>query len=600
MTISYSTEGSFASDFPEDSNKSSANSFDIRDHLDKLEPGKGKNKYTCPVCGGRNLSVAPKTGQYKCWSGDCFSADIREAIRPLAEFLAQCKGERPARLARKPKAKKKEYPPAPVPIGAKLLRLPAPGKPPRPERPKYFPQGVPHNAAQITYSYSSTQKVLRFEWQADNAKGRDKTYRQIHTDFNGKEVWSKGDARWPAYLINEIVELLKSIPDGEPIIILIVEGEPNVELARLHGIAALTLQGSNWSHPEIQIMLETLRATGKNVSIAMLRDNDDTGIKKGQEIRLVARHIQFPCIVIDPRKIYPDIPEKGDIQEILEALGPDEFLSRINSEIASRAANLEPHNTSETAPISFEPNSRYAQLIRQWKKARTYTPTVRSNSKFVEFPDPAPNTITCIKAGLGRGKTQWLMYLTAILTLGKLLLLGHRNALLRGTSKRIGANHIRIDDGYIFLLDPNARIASCVDSLMRFRDDCAEENTTIVLDEVESLKAHILTGGTISASGRPEILRKFAHLLNTCSRIILLDGHLTDATVAWIASLAPGKTITKYENTFKAALPPVTVYKGGAPLKPWQVEAFKDLILKAERPAVFCDSKDDARALLNN
>jgi len=584
MFTSYPTGESFA--------------FDIRDHLDKLEPGKGKNKYTCPVCEGRNLSVAPKTGAFKCWSGDCASADIREAIRPLAEFLAERKGERPARQARKPKAKKKEYPLVPIPLGAKLLRLLAPGTPPHPERPKYFPPGVPHNAAQITYSYSSTQKVRRFEWpDATNLKGRDKTYRQIHIDPNGNEIWNKGDARWPAYLINEIVELLKSIPDGEPIIILIVEGEPNVELARLHGIAALTLQGSNWSHPEIQIMLETLFATGKNVSIAMLRDNDDTGIKKGQEIRLVARHIQFPCIVIDPRVIYPDIPEKGDIREILEALGSDEFLTRINSEIASRAANPEPHDTSETAPISFEPNSRYAQLLRQWKKARAYTPTVRSNSKFVEFPDPAPNTITCIKAGLGRGKTQWLMYLTACLTLGKLLLFGHRNALLRGTSKRIGAYHIRIDNGQIMLSDPNGRIASCVDSLMRFRDDCAEENTTIVLDEVESLKAHILTGGTISASGRPEILRKFAHLLNTCSRIILLDGHLTDATVAWIASLAPGKTITKYENTFKAALPPVTVYKGGAPLKPWQVEAFKDLILKAERPAVFCDSKDDAIAL---
>jgi hypothetical protein len=598
MNTSYPTEGSFASDFTEDSDKSSANSFDIRDHLDKLEPGKGKNKYTCPVCGGRNLSVAPKTGQYKCWSGDCSSADIREAIRPLAEFLAHCKGERPARIARKPKAKKKEYPPAPVPHGVKLLRLPAPGKSPRASLPKYFPQGVPHNAAQITYSYSSTQKVLRFEWSAPNTpKGRDKTYRQVHIDPNGKEVWSKGDARWPAYLINEIVELLKSIPDGEPVIILIVEGEPNVELARLHGIAALTLQGSNWSHPEIQIMLETLRATGKNVSVAVLRDNDDTGIKKGQEVSLVARHIQFPCIVIDPRVIYPDIPEKGDIREILEAKGPDEFLSRMNSEIASQAANSEPRDTSETAPISFEPNSRYAQLLRQWKKARTYTPTVRSNSKFVEFPDPAPNTITCIKAGLGRGKTQWLMYLTAILTLGKLLLFGHRNALLRGTSKRIGANHIRIDDGYIFLLDPNARIASCVDSLMRFRDDCAEENTTIVLDEIESIRRHILTGGTISASRRPEILQKFAHLLNTCSRIILLDGHLTDATVSWIASLAPGKMITKYQNDFKAVLPPVTIYKGGAPLKPKQVEAFKNLILKAERPAVFCDSKDDAIAL---
>jgi Origin of replication binding protein len=598
MTTSYPIGGSFASGFPEDSDKSNANSFDIRDHLDKLEPGKGKNKYTCPVCEGRNLSVAPKTGAFKCWSGDCSTADIREAIRPLAEFLAERKGERPARQARKLKAKKKQYPLAPIPLGAKLLRLLAPGTPPHPERPKYFPPGVPHNAAQITYSYSSSQKVRRFEWpDATNPKGRDKTYRQIHIDPNGNEIWSKGDARWPAYLINEIVELLKSIPDGEPVIILIVEGEPNVELARLHGIAALTLQGSNWSHSEIQIMLETLRATGKNVSVAMLRDNDDAGIKKGQEVWLVARHIQFPCIVIDPRVIYPDIPEKGDIREILEAIGPSEFLSRINSEIASRAANPEPHDTSETAPISFEPNSRYAQLLRQWKKARAYTPTVRSNSKFVEFPDPAPNTITCIKAGLGRGKTQWLMYLTAILTLGKLLLFGHRNALLRGTSKRIGAYHIRIDNGQIMLSDPNGRIASCVDSLMRFRDDCAEENTTIVLDEVESLKAHILTGGTISASGRPEILRKFAHLLNTCSRIILLDGHLTDATVAWIASLAPGKTITKYENTFKAALPLVTVYKGGAPLKSWQVEAFKDLILKAERPAVFCDSKDDAIAL---
>jgi putative DNA primase/helicase len=192
-------------------NKTLQSQFDIRDHLDQLQPGKGKDKYVCPVCEGRNLSIAPKTGAYKCWSGDCSSADIREAIRPLAEFLAERKGERPPRIARKPKAKKKKHPPAPIPFGAKLLRLPAPGKLPRAERPKYFLQRVPHNAAQITYTYSSTQKVLRFEWPEPTLpKGRDKTYRQVHIDFNGKEIWSKGDARWPAYLINEIVELLKA------------------------------------------------------------------------------------------------------------------------------------------------------------------------------------------------------------------------------------------------------------------------------------------------------------------------------------------------------------------------------------------------------
>ena len=599
MTISYPAGGSFGSDIPEDSDQSRANSFDIRDHLDKLEPGKGKNKYTCPVCEGRNLSVAPKTGAFKCWSGDCASADIREAIRPLAEFLAERKGERPARQARKPKAKKKKYPLVPIPLGAKLLRLLAPGTPPHPERPKYFPPGVPLNATQITYSYSSSQKVRRFEWpDATNMKGRDKTYRQIHIDPNGNEIWNKGDARWPAYLINEIVELLKSIPDGEPIIILIVEGEPNVELARLHGIAALTLQGSNWSHPEIQIMLETLRATGKNVSIAMLRDNDDAGMKKAQEVSLVARHIQFPYIVIDPRVIYPAIPEKGDIREILEALGSDEFLRRLNAQIALQSQGSEPRDTAETTSISFEPDSRYTQLFRRWKKARAYVATVLSDSKYVDFPAPGPNTITAIKAKLGRGKTQWLAEFITAITLGKIFLLGHRNALLRGTSKRCGFYHITFDAGKIMLSDPNGRVASCVDSLLKFMDDCADENCTIVLDEVESVMKHILTGGTIPASDRIAILDKFALLLNSCSRIILLDGHLRDATVNYIATLAPGKAVTKYENTFKAPLPKVEIFKGsGAPLKASQIEAFKDLILKAERPAAFCDSKDDAIAL---
>ncbi len=51
--------------------------------------------------------------------------------------------------------------------------------------------------------------------------------------------------------INEVVEVLAGIPDGEPVAVLMVEGEPNVELGRFHGIAGLTLQGSNWNDAEI-------------------------------------------------------------------------------------------------------------------------------------------------------------------------------------------------------------------------------------------------------------------------------------------------------------------------------------------------------------
>jgi putative DNA primase/helicase len=205
------------------------------------------------VCEGRNLSIAPKTGKFKCWSGDCLSADIREAIRPLAEFLAERNGERPPQIARKPKAKKKKHPPAPVPHGVKLLRLPTPGQSPQPEQLKDAPRRVPRNALQTTYEYSPTQKVVRYEWpDATNPKGRDKTYSQFHIDPDGKKDWTKGDAPWPAYRIDEVVELLKTVPNGEPIIILMPEGEPNVELARSISVAGLTLQGSNWSHPKLR------------------------------------------------------------------------------------------------------------------------------------------------------------------------------------------------------------------------------------------------------------------------------------------------------------------------------------------------------------
>lgn len=349
--------------------------FDIRDHLDKLEPGKAKNYYICPVCEGHSLGINHKNGKYQCWTNACSTADIREAIRPLAEFLAECKEDKPAPQASKPKAKKKEYRPAPVPIGAKLLRLPAPGKPPRSEQPKYVPKGVPDSATQITYAYSDTQKVLRFDWpDASKPKGRDKTCRQIHIDPSGKEVWNKGDTRWPAYRIKDAVELLEALPDGEPVLVLMLEGENNVELARGIGIAALTLQGSNWSHPEIQIMLETLQATGKNVSVAVLRDNDDAGIKKGQEVWLVARHIQFPCVVVDPRVVYPDIPEAGDIREILEAIDGEEFI-RLVEEAVNDAA------TESIPSISLTPHPR----TREEVVCQKYD---SSNSDYI--PDTAP------------------------------------------------------------------------------------------------------------------------------------------------------------------------------------------------------------------
>src|SRR4028119_281841 len=329
MNTSYPTGGSSASDFFTSS---------------KTNP--------CPVCGrtkdgdcritrdGKMVLCHQnfdhtKTQQPDLWHFDKPSSDNRCGIYVFKE-----KTESIQPTPRKSRTQKKKNQPTPIPSGAKLLRLPAPGQSPQPEQLKDAPRRVPRNALQITYEYSPTQKVVRYEWpDATNPKGRNKTYSQFHIDPDGKKNWTKGNAPWPAYRMDEVIELLKTVPDAEPIIILMPEGEHNVDIARSIGIAGLTLQGSEWSDPETQKMLEALRATGKNVSIGVLRDNDDTGIQKSKGVWLVARHIKFPCIVIDPRVIYPDIPEKGDIKEILDALGPDEFLKRLSAEIDSQSQN---------------------------------------------------------------------------------------------------------------------------------------------------------------------------------------------------------------------------------------------------------------------
>ncbi|WP_244945044.1 hypothetical protein [Nostoc sphaeroides] len=66
-------------------------SFDIRNFLHQLEPSKAKNKFICPVCGGNDLSIVPETGKYRCFN-NCECKDIREAIKPWAEVVAERAG----------------------------------------------------------------------------------------------------------------------------------------------------------------------------------------------------------------------------------------------------------------------------------------------------------------------------------------------------------------------------------------------------------------------------------------------------------------------------------------------------------------------------
>ncbi|MEA5605689.1 DUF5906 domain-containing protein, partial [Nostoc sp. UHCC 0252] len=315
--------------------------FDIRNFQDQLEPSKAKNKFICPVCGGNDLSIVPETGKYTCFN-NCECKDIREAIKPWAEVVAERAGANytPSlnRLAAKPKRILPKS--APIPDGELALVMLTQAATDIPQTQNItckLPKGIPGNATQTIYPYSQTQWVIRYEW-ADyiKEKGKDKSFRQWHRLPDGTPEMRKGDEPWKAYRIDEAIAASKSV-QGTPAL-LQHEGEGCVEVGREHGLAGITFQGSAWDKKTITSQYQLIKDSGIGL-IIFLHDADDTGLKKLQTCQECAAEVGISLIGINPHDICPDLPYKSsDIKEILGQMETPEFIRRLEQEIHAAVA----------------------------------------------------------------------------------------------------------------------------------------------------------------------------------------------------------------------------------------------------------------------
>ncbi|QFS52843.1 DUF5906 domain-containing protein [Nostoc sphaeroides] len=322
-------------------NQQAIASFDIRNFVDQLEPAREKNKYICPVCGGNDLSIVQETGKYSCFN-QCECKDIREAIKPWAEVVALRAGANytPSlnRLAAKPKRILPK--PAPIPDGelALVMLTQAATDIPQTQAPtSKLPKGVPGNATQTVYPYSSTQWIVRYEW-ADymKEKGYDKSFRQWHRLPDGTPEMRKGDEPWGAYRIDEALACAKSVT-GIPAL-LQHEGEGCVEVGRAHGLAGITFVGSGWDKKTITPQYQLIKDSGIGL-IIFLHDADDTGLKKLASCQDCAAEVGIAFIGINPHDICPDLPYKSsDIKEILGQMETPEFIRRLEQEIHAAVA----------------------------------------------------------------------------------------------------------------------------------------------------------------------------------------------------------------------------------------------------------------------
>ncbi|MHC5778693.1 toprim domain-containing protein [Nostoc sp.] len=310
--------------------------FDIRNFLNQLVPTKEKGRFLCPACGSHNFTYdKSEPPVFTCWDNRCDRGEIREILNPWEKYKAEQKGDSytpsPRRTAKKPKLIKPK--PALIPSNFTLLRLTEPPIDiPQPQqltsRP---PDKVPGSATQIIYSYSDNQWVARYQWpDASKEKGHSKTFKQCHRREDGTVEMRKGEKPWTAYRLDEAIAASKSV-EGTPTL-LQVEGEKCVEILRLNQIAAISFQGSAWSKKSILPEYERAKQSGIGL-IIFLYDNDPAGLKKAEICSESAAEVGIGFIAINPLSVCPDLPLKGDIEQILGQMETPEFIRKLEEQI---------------------------------------------------------------------------------------------------------------------------------------------------------------------------------------------------------------------------------------------------------------------------
>jgi len=134
--------------------------------------------------------------------------------------------------------------------------------------------------------------------------------------------------------------------------------------------------------------------------------------------------------------------------------------------------------------------------------------------------------VTFIKSGKGTGKTEAISRLLKSEKSKKpvdetVLLIGHRQSLIRNLSKRLGL-HCYLDDQQGKPTDvAKKRYGVCLDSLMKVDGSSYD---IIVIDEVEQVLAHFLS--ETMADAALEIFSAFKRLIAAASKVVVMDADL--------------------------------------------------------------------------
>lgn len=250
--------------------------------------------------------------------------------------------------------------------------------------------------AAARYSYTDEKGALlaqKTRWEKTVDGKRVKTFTWGHQEGNRWKPGRNGMA--VPYRLPELVKAET---------VFLCEGEKDADNLSIRGLAATCTpdgagNGSKWRDTY------TPYFTGKTVYI--LQDNDQIGKDfaqlEAEKLFPVAKEVK----VLDLRELWPELPEKGDISDVMEHMGAAEALAQL-LELAERAPGWEPLPPEKDGFLSsFHTLAEFAEEEVSW---------------LVEGWLPE-GQITLLAADGGTGKTTLWCNLIAALSSGKPCLL---------------------------------------------------------------------------------------------------------------------------------------------------------------------------------
>lgn len=197
--------------------------------------------------------------------------------------------------------------------------------------------------------------------------------------------WEKGRAGIAPGLYASCIDLPKSF--------FLVEGEKDVDSLKQAGMAAVSLPDGAQSKWET-----SYDAVFKGKEVVILPDNDAPGLNYSELCAEKLRGSAASVRIVDLKRVWPDIPPKGDISDVIQHFGADTALERVTDALNETPEWVQPATDSLSLICAAEVE---------------YSPP-----KWLISPYFQRGKGTLIQADPGTGKTAFMCAIAASITTG--------------------------------------------------------------------------------------------------------------------------------------------------------------------------------------